>query len=183
MKKKLVITDKKILESLTGPRSVIWEPKAFVLENPKLKSRIIEEEVLQQGLSSFLEDPTAPQIYIVAGNPDDAEALTFASYLAQEHKKVLRFPNPVVAPVLGNFDPVVKPDTRPTMLVLYNLTPISSNLKYEKVRDAIASHPKIPIVIVVAGEDPISFAARLHIPCHGLMYFAAKTYTAIQEVI
>jgi len=182
---RIVVTDKGLVASMPpNLRPIRWEPKAFVLENPKLKSRIIEETVIEEGRQAFEENPRQPLTYVVAGNPDDAEALYYAFYLMEVHKRAVRFANPLCVPVLGNFDPVLKPGgSTPTMLVMHNLSPLSSNLKYEKVRDTLAQFPRIPTVLVVAGEDPISFAARIHVPCHALAYFTAKTFTAVQEVI
>jgi hypothetical protein len=70
------------------------------------------------------------------------------------------------------------------MLVVTNLTPRSSNLKYEKTRDLLEKHALIPKVLVVVGEDPISFAAtRIHSPCHALAYFGSRISKTFNEVI
>lgn len=84
---------------------------------------------------------------------------------------------------MGNFQNPALQD-EPTLLIMTNLTPRSSNVKYEKVRDLIERHSTIPKIIVIAGEDPISFAAtRLHVPCHALAYFGSEVSKTFNEVI
>jgi hypothetical protein len=185
--RRLVVSDHDIRKKL-GPnystRGIKWDPTSFVVESPKLKTRIIEADLQETGLLTFEGNPKQPMTYIVAGNPDDREAWYFAHYLMQVHKMAVPVSDIQCVPVLGDFDPMLSPESRPTMLVLSNLTTKSSNLKYSKVADTIAKHRNIPVVLVVAGEDPISFAAtRLHLPCHAIAYFASKIMADVQEIL
>ena len=144
-----------------------FDPPTFVVESKKLDNR--------------------PVTYVVAGNPDDLKARYFAYHLAEIHMQALGAKEDVkFETMLGNFNNplIVNSEASPTLLVVSNLTIRSSNLKFEKTRDLLERFPKIPKIIVVAGEDPISFAAtRLHVPCHAIAYFPSKHSKVVQEVI
>lgn len=186
-KRKLRVTDKKVRKLLGtyDKQNLKWDPQGFALESSRLEQRIIEASVQTESLERFETNPRLPMTYIVAGNPDDTDARYFAGYLAQLHMNAMGMNADVIwSPIIGTFDnPIVKQEAV-TMIVLMNLTPRSSNLKFEKVRDIIEAHPKIPKVIVVAGEDPMSFAAtRLHVPCHGIAYFGSAVSNTFNGVI
>lgn len=183
---KLRVTDKGIRNHLGtyDRRGLKWDPQAFEIESPKLEKRIVEATVQQKSLDAFTQNPRRAMTYIVAGNPDDRDARYFAGYLAQVHLTALGLEAQVKwESITGAFaNPAMSEE--PTLLILTNLTPRSSNLKYEKARDLIERHSTIPKVLVVAGEDPISFAAtRLHAPCHALAYFGATISKTFNEVI
>ncbi len=152
-------------------------PRTFGVESEQFKEKFIEAEDQRAHLASFLAGPTKPWLYGVSGNPDDLKAKYFAAFLAQAHVKALGSQANVVWEVMyGGFNnPLLTTDTarsRPTMLIVSNLTPHSSNTRLEKVRDLMEFYADIPRVIVSAGEDPLSFmATRLHLPVHGLAYF------------
>lgn len=175
------------LKIALGPydtKSIKWDPQSFAIESPRLEQRLIDAEVQQRSLAAFMANPRRAMTYIVSGNPDDTQARYFAAFLAQVHMDALGLQaNVLWETMIGAFDnPGLKAE--PTMLVITNLTPRSSNLKYEKTRDLLEKHASIPKVLVVAGEDPISFAAtRIHSPCHALAYFGSRISKTFNEVI
>jgi hypothetical protein len=152
-----------------------WNPQAFATQSDELNEKFIEPTVQDASLVRFLRKPHAPMIYGVAGNPDDTKAKLFAAYLLAAHCKALRGDaNPWWINLVGGFDNQWLDDTRsrPSMIVMCNLTPQSTNQKLEKARDIIESYPNVPRVVVVAGADPLAFlAGRLHVPVNGLAYF------------
>lgn len=154
-----------------------YVPRTFGVESERFKEKFIEADDQRTQFAEFLASPALPWIYSVSGNPDDLKAKYFAAYLAQQHIKALGTRANVVWEVMyGGFNnPLLTTDTarsRPTMLIISNLTPTSSNNRLEKVRDLIEFYSDIPRVVVSAGEDPLSFVAtRLHLPVHGLAYF------------
>lgn len=163
-----------------------WEPNAFVVESPRLQSKIVEASKQAQSLEAFKENPGRPMLYVVSGNPDDSKAKYFAAYLAYLHKcKYEHRADIHWEPVYGGFDnPLLRKDVEPTMLILSNLTENSTNVKLEKAKDLIERFPNIPIVVVCSGEDPISFAStKLYCPVHGIAYFSNSLVKAVQEVI
>lgn len=184
---KLRVTDRH-LRLILGPydmKSLKWAPSAFTIESPRLEPRIIESSVQEQSLQAFTANPRKPVTYVVAGNPDDREAKYFAAYLAQLHTAAVGIDSKVVwESITSSFENPAMQADNVSMLVLTNLTPKSSNLKFEKTRDLLERHAGVPKVLVVAGEDPLSFAAtRLHAPCHAIAYFGSKTSKTFNEVI
>lgn len=186
-KRRLKVTDqtvRRLLGTYDRDKGIQWDPHGFALESGRLTQKVVEASVQVASLAAFEANPRAPMTYVVSGNPDDVDARYFAGYLAQLHRARLGLDASVAwAPVIGNFEnPLMR--EQPTMLVLHNLTPRSSNLKFEKVRDLVEVHRKIPKVLVVAGEDPLSFAAtKLHTPCHGIAYFGRSISNTFNEVI
>jgi hypothetical protein len=169
-----------------------WDPMTFACESEKLNEHIIEPRVQNESLLRFMRDPDTPMVYGVSGNPDDQKAKLFAAYLVNIHQQALGLKANVVwhtvyggfdNPLLKEYDPI-DGKTDPTMLVLSNLTPNATGLKLDKTRDLIERFATIPIVIVSAGEDPMSFlTARLFSPVNGLAYFSEKLMRKKVEII
>ena len=180
MIKKTRIAPNAKLVTPTVPGSVfratpfVFQPQAFVADSERLNERIFSEELQVQSLEDFREDVRAPVIYVVSGNPDDCQARLFAAYLVNIH--MLGYKNHSVEwhSVHGGFNnPLVKEERDPpSMIVLTNLSPTSTPVKLDKVRDICDKWDNVPRVLVVAGEDPISFmATRLYLPCNSMAYF------------
>ena len=163
-----------------------FKPLSFCTEAEQLNDKIYEADVQLDGLRDFTEDPTQAMIYSVAGNPDDTKAKYFAAYLVRQHLQKVRVPNVVWNPIYGGFENKLMDDDvqPPTMIVITNLTPLSTNLKLEKTRDLLEKFQNIPRVIVSTGMDPISFAfTRLFVPVHGIAYFCESLIKRKIEVI
>lgn len=187
---KIAIPNKRLLDgvvhgSVWRQGDFQWEPQAFVLESEKLEGKIIEASVQQESLDNFIAHPLEPQIYVVAGSPDDSKAKYFAAYLAYQHMKLIQFHSVAWEPVFGGFENrLMKSEASLSMLIISGLAENSTNFKLEKARDLIERYADIPRIIVCAGEDPISFAAtRLHVPCHSMAYFPSRLSRTAQEVI
>lgn len=168
-----------------------WDPVPFGPESERLNERVIEPRVQNQSLLSYLEDVREPIVYGVSGNPDDAKAKYFAAYLVAAHLEKLGSKANVVwhtlyggfnNPLLTEYDPVDgKAD--PTLLVLSNLTPASTNVKLEKARDLLERFSDIPRIVVIAGEDPLSFlTTRLYSPINALAYFSESLLKKRMEI-
>jgi len=169
-----------------GMPSLKFDPQAFVIESPRLESKIIEASVQHRSLELFQAKPTMAMTYLVAATPDDSKAKYFAAYLVSLHNAFLGLKAEVAWDhVYSGFDnPLLKREADPTLIVLDNLTVRSSNLKFEKVRDVIERYPRIPKIVVCVGEDPISFAStRLHVAAHGIAYFPSQRVKTAQVVI
>lgn len=164
-----------------------WNPVPFATQSDELNEKFIEPSVQDASLARFIKTPYRAMIYGVSGNPDDTKAKLFAAYLLDAHcKRVGSDANPWWINLIGGFDnPWIDPERpRPSMIVLCNLTPQSTNQKLEKARDIIETYPDVPRIVVVAGADPLSFlATRLHVPVNGLAYFCEALVRQKIEVI
>jgi hypothetical protein len=167
-----------------------WEPQAFVPESDRLKDTIRDEAIQHRSLKLFMDDPTLPLIYCVAGSPDDSKAKYFAAHLVALHLEKLKAKASVVwFPLYGGFDnPMFKDygyysENDPTMIVLSNLSPTATNVKLDKCRDILERFADIPRVVVVAGEDPFSFmATRLYSPLNAMAFFSESLLKKRVEV-
>lgn len=169
-----------------------FSPQPFTTESEGLHQRILPEDVQIDSLSRFLRDPLKPIIYGVSGRPDDSKAKYFAAYLMDVHAKAIQtnqLVRPVWEPLYGGFDNKLKNEhqaglIKPSLLVLSNLTPNSTSVKLEKARDLLEYFSDIPRIVVVAGEDPISFlSTRLYVPVNAIAQFAEKSVKQKIEVI
>ncbi len=169
-----------------------WNPVEFVTESDRLNDKFVTARMQEQSLQRFIEDPEAPVIYGVGGNPDDGKAKLFAAFLVNLHVQRLKGKaNVEWHTMYGGFDnPLMKTYdpwdgvTDPTMLVLTNLGTSATNLKLDKTRDLLERFANIPRVVVVAGEDPMSYlTTRLNVPINSLAYFCESLIKRKVEVI
>lgn len=168
-----------------------FQPSTFVSESERLHDKFIEPDVQKASLRDFMDDPTDPVVYGVTGSPDDVKAKYFAAFLAQSHIEKLGNEANVVWCTLYNFhgdDPLKDSFTgvksRPTLLIVSNLTPGSTQFRLEKARDLVERFHNIPRIIVAAGEDPLSFlATRLYVPVNALAYFSSSLMKQRVEVV
>jgi hypothetical protein len=169
-----------------------WNPITFGLESERLNEKTIGSEVQDKSLRMFLDEPSYPYIYGVSGNPDDGDAKYFAAYLVQQHMQFMGLKANVVWHTLyGDFNNRILREydeidgkSPPSLIVLSNLTPNSTNVKLEKARDILERFADIPRIVVCAGEDPMSFfTTRLYSPIHALAYFSSTLVKKKFEVI
>jgi hypothetical protein len=166
-----------------------FQPSAFGLESQRLNERIIEASVQTNSLSLFLKDPTRALVYSVSGNPDESKARYFAAYLVQEHIKAMgEYANVIWYPMYGGYsNPLMDRSDdlgMPSMIVLTNLTPVSTQIKLEKARDILARYQDIPRIVVSAGMDPLSFmTTRLHSAVNALAYFSESLVKMKVQII
>jgi len=170
-----------------------WEPQAFALESERLnQERIIEAQVQDDSLSTWMANPELPVIYGVCGNPNESKAKLFAAYLLSIHCRVLgQRANPVWQIMYGGYDNKLLKDYsgidstyEPSILILSNLAPNSTNQKFEKAKDLLERFPSIPRIVIAAGEDPISFlSTRLYVECNALAYFSESLVKRKIEIL
>lgn len=163
----------------------VFEPQDFALESEQLKEKIISEQVQMRSLSRFLKDPSAAVIYGVGGT-DELTAKYFAAYLVQEHIKAMGAKaNVRWITLYGDYaNPHIRDDiAAPSMLVITNLCPNSTNVKLEKARDIIEFYPDVPRVIVVAGQDPMTFlVTRLFLPINAMAHFPLSLFKQVSVI-
>lgn len=143
-----------------------FAPATFGVSNERLNEKLIGPEVQKKSLASFIDNPLAPCIYGVASAPSDDRAKYFAAYLVQQFvQNVPPSKNRILWHYLyADFkNPLIANDEQPSLLVITGLTPNSTPPKLEKARDLLEHYCDIPRIVVIAGEDPITFfASRLY---------------------
>ena len=165
-------------------RPFTFAPQDFAVGGERLHEKIYDSEVQTNSLARFLDKPTAPHVYGVASSPSDARAKYFAAFLVQTFLEKAP-PNLVVKweALYGNTFANPALDLEPSLIVITGLSPNSSNTKLEKARDLLEKHSSIPRIVVLAGEDPITFfATRLYSPIHNLYFHSASTVKRRVEI-
>lgn len=167
-----------------------FEPQTFAPDSVKLNTKFMEASVQIRSLEMFKENPSLRMIYGVSGNPHDSKAKYFAAYLCGIHYKKVKQSNIIWYPLYSGFktsllDRVMNGEaSKPSMLVISNLTPNSTQYRLEKARDIIEYFNDIPRIVVCAGEDPMSFlATRLFVPINGVFYTSESLVKQRVEVI
>lgn len=156
-----------------------YAPETISPESEQLENVFIDWDRQLEYLAAFTANPDRPMVYCVTSSPDDLRAKYFAAYLAQLHMTALGSKANVLWSTLyyganealrDSFNEV---KSTPTMLVISNLTCDSTPRRIEDARDLLERYiDRIPIVVVAAGEDPISFMTfRLRSPVNAVTYF------------
>lgn len=168
-----------------------FNPISFVPTSEKLVDKIFDAAKQQRSLDLFRQDHASSLVYGVASEPNDGQALYFAAYLVQMFLEDAP-PGATVEwrSVYGSWASFNRlgneavGENAPDLLVLTNLTPQSTPYKLEQARDLLVAHPDIPRIVVVAGEDPVTFfSTRLHYKMTHLFFASSKLVKRKIEVI
>jgi len=162
-----------------------FDPQPFGVGGERIHERLYEASVQQESLNRFLENPMAPLAYGVGSEPDDARAKMFAAWLVQAYLDQVHASYSTVlwARLDSGFENRFLQE-EPSLLVLTGLSPNSTAVKLEKARDLLEKNTHIPRIVVVAGEDPITFfKTRLYSPIHNLFFHSQGVIKRRVEVI
>lgn len=145
-----------------------------------VKDRLYTAEQQLESINDVLEKPKSPKVICITGAIDDREAKILAAHIVQSHNRKLGLKaNPTWTALYGGFDTLVDEykDTfklKPSMVVVSNLTPSSTNHRLERARDILDYFQDVPRIVVASGEDPISFMAfRMRFEVHAIAYFSS----------
>lgn len=161
-----------------------FDPMDFAVGGDRLKEKIFEGRLQRESLDRFLEDPTYPSVYGVASSPSDQRAKYFAAFLVQHYLEAAPLNRTVKWESLhGGFDNQAM-NFEPSMLVISGLTPNATAVKLEKARDLLEKHSGIPRIVIIAGEDPITFfSTKLYYPVHNIYHYSSALVRRRVEVI
>jgi hypothetical protein len=169
--------------NLWAERPFKFNPSDFVVGGDRLQEKMFLADVQATSLERFVEDPEAAIIYGVASAPNDSNAKVFAAYLVQtylQHKGHARVKWEQLYGDFSNKSLSYDYD----LLVITGLTPNSTNVKLEKARDLLEHHCDIPRIVVIAGEDPITyFSTRLYKTVNNIYYHSSKLVKSKIEVV
>lgn len=165
-------------------RPFTFMPQDFAVESERLKEKVFPSELQIESLERFISDPTNNLIYGVASSPSDQRAKFFAAYLVQ---LFLEGAPPNVSVRWENLystfnNPAM--DAQPSLLVMTGLTPNAMPVKLEKARDLLEKHSNIPRIVVIAGEDPVTyFSNRLYSPLNNLYFHSSSLVKRKVEIV
>jgi hypothetical protein len=165
-----------------------FDPHPFALQSPRLQEKIYDPSVQTDSYQRFLDSPFEPIVYGVASAPDEIKAKLFAAHLVYKFIKATTPLNSIlwVTSSLSVSNGNIKTafDKRPSLLVITGLTPNNTNYKLDLVHELVEHHSNIPRILVIAGEDPITFIyERLHLPVNSVFFSSAAVVKRKVEVI
>jgi hypothetical protein len=137
-------------------------PSSFkTQEKDGLNTIMYGAEAQEEMLQSFVEDPTLPRVYMLSSMPNDEVSSVVAAFLMGVFIKKTP-PSELVywsRVKWGSFDTRVF-NSKPSMLVLTGISPVTSSTRLEYVQEVIDFHRgSIPIIIAGTGVDPITMSA------------------------
>lgn len=188
---KIKSRDKFLVRGLELPGSIWQEPPFkfdpidFAVGDHRLNEKIFDGEVQVRSLDRFIEEPNAPYTYGVASDPSDSRARYFAAFLTQKFLEANPHNTSVHWEFLyGNGFKNAALDLEPSLLVINGLSPNASTTKLEKARDLLQKHQNIPRIVVIAGEDPITFFMnRLYMPIQNIYFHSSKAVKRKVEIV
>lgn len=161
-----------------------FAPSPFGIGDEKLKDRIIPESVQENSLEGFLESPTDPCLYVVASEPDAGAASLFAAFLLGHYMKSVRNCRPVWHRMHQYNQDLVRNEMLCSFLIISGVYPTMTPYRMEKLRDMLEFYDSIPKVLVLGGEDPLTFCyTKLHIKPTHLFFRPAAGFKKKVEVV
>lgn len=155
----------------------IFEPSS-----ERFDKKPVPPSVQARSLQDFAQDTKAPIVYCISGTPDDSRARYFAAYLTYLHMQQVKNARPVWLPVFSGGRQEPDP-LEPTLLTIYNVAANSTAFKLDRVRDLLTQYDYIPRLLIVSGEDPISFMrARLHHSVQAIQFFQTIEFRKVVTV-
>lgn len=162
-----------------------FDPQPFGVGNERLNDKLFDASLQNDSLERFKADPSRPLVYGVSSAPDDSRAKYFAAYLVQHYLETVHASQTQVlwARLDSGFENKFL-NIEPSLLVITGLSPNSTAVKLEKARDLLEHNSHLPRIVVIAGEDPITFMkSRLFYPVHNLFFHSAEIVKRKVEVI
>ena len=139
-----------------------FRPMTFTVGGRKMVEKNYNPSVQVVSLAGYLKNPLSPIVYGVSSQSNPSTALYFAAYLVQRFCELTHASNYVqwIRPsdvIDGN---VVR--NSPSLIVISGLTPNTPSYRLDKVFQLLDEWDNIPRIVVMTGEDPITyFATRL----------------------
>lgn len=165
-----------------------FDPQPFGLSTAKFEEKIYPESVQEDSLTGFISDPFEPIIYGVGSAPNDSKAKLFAAYLVQQFLEHAHPSNTVLwlsMAMFSNQEKVREAFARtPSLIVMTGISPNSNGYKLEVARELLEHHENIPRIVVVSGEDPISFLfGRMYVACNRVFFYSSAIVKRQVQVI
>lgn len=164
----------------------VFRPNDYILEHPRLNRKEIDSFTQLKSLASFVENPSYPGVYGVASDPNDNVALYFAAYLAATYVAINPRANVLWHSLSGYKNTLLEEGTSETLdlLIVTNVTAQSSPHRLEMLRDLLVKYADIPRIVVIGGEDPVTFfATRLHFKLTHLFFHSGPLVKRQIEVV
>lgn len=163
--------------------SLKFRPQPFSVGG-KMASKLYQPEVQNVSLLGFLKNPLQPVVYGVSSQTDNVVSNFFAAFLLQKFCELTHSSNHVqwIRPDDKLTDDIVRPNT--ACLVISGLTPNTPGFRLSRVSDILDATDKIPRIVVMTGEDPITFfATRLFYKVDRVFFHDDESVNRTAQVI
>jgi hypothetical protein len=162
----------------------VFRPNDYILEHPRLNRKEIESFLQLKSLASFIENPDYPGVYGVASDPNDNVALYFAAYLVATFLSSRPRANIRWHSLMGYKNTLLEEEQQLDLLIVTNVTVDSSQHRLEMLRDLLVKYADIPRIVVIGGDDPVTFfATKLHFKLTHLFFNSGPLVKRAIEVI
>ena len=160
-----------------------FQPRPFVIGNSYLKQTTIDTQFQVDALESFMQEPQLPCTYAIGSDPDPDRAKYFAAFLLAHYLKMM--PNTMARwHGLHEYTSMVRNDVPCSFLVITGLYPGMTAHRIERCRDLIDHYERIPKLVVIGGEDPITFfQSRLFLKPTHFYYVPSNSVNRAVEVV
>jgi len=154
-------------------RPFLLRPASFTADIPGLKPKFVDAEDQIRWYEDVLENPFKAWTFCITSDPNDSMAKLAAAFIMQKAMLMKMDRAPMWHDLMGGFkNPLVDSEvSKPSLLVLANVMPNSTAVKFEKLRDILERFSDVPKIVVSSGDNPFSFFVQhLHYPLHGCVY-------------
>lgn len=150
-------------------------PEDYTTQGKYLKPRLIESEVQTNSYEAFVANPARPCLYGVGSEPDDLVGKFFAAHLLSVYVQATPNSRPGWINLHDRRDPLRDPESY-TFIVISSITPLATPYRMERLRDLIEHYDRVPRVVIVGGQDPVSFFAEyMHLRLSHLFFSTSQS--------
>lgn len=172
----------------------VFHPEPFVPNHERVSKKVYEPSHQLKDYNAWRTNPSMfdGSVYFCASEPNDARAAYFAAHLLSLWLKSVERTNKVPqvrwitcrSPDWQIGKSILEEDAPCDFLVLANITPNSSKQRLERIRDLVVSCPEVPVILVIAGEDPITFATqRLFLSVNAVFFHTSQLMKRAVEFV
>ena len=172
--------------------------QSFTSDIQGLKAKRITRDNQLDNIKKIIANPFyGPYVCCISGKPHDVQAKLLAAFIMMRatnlqmsatedspdktiFKKTKDKALPVWHTLLGGFDNILvskesNSTSRPSLLILSNVTLDSTAPKIEKLRDILEFYSTIPRIVVVSGTDPLTFFhSKLYMSLNASCFLASN---------
>lgn len=158
----------------------------YETEIPRVMPKIISSAKQFRAIEKIMAHPMtqAPYVLGISSFPSDMRAkhlaiAVMANAISQWQKKHRPgYAMPLWHKVYGGYQDTLRDrhsDEKPSLLIISNVVDGAGNVKIEKTRDLLEMYSHIPRIVVMGGQDPLTFfGTKLYYPINAGLYLGPK---------
>jgi len=134
-----------------------FRPQSFTVYGPRMQEKLYDASLQNISLHGFLQAPLMPVVYGVSSQSNPARSNYMAAFLVQKFCEATHGSNSVqwIRPADNLNSDIVRGS--PSLLVISGLTPNTPSFRLDRVYQLLDEWDHIPRIVVMSGEDPLTF--------------------------